>query len=522
MAKSELPSDQPLPSPPPPSFPVVAVSGLTMQFPGVRALDNVDFDLTRSEVHGLVGENGAGKSTLMKLLSGLYRPTAGRILIDGKPVLFRHPIDAQRRGIVMIHQELNLVDELSIADNIFLGREIRQFGLVAGRTLRRRAAEWLGRLHCSLDPAMRVRRLSIAQKQMVEIAKALSADARVLIMDEPTAVLSRREVQSLFELVHRLKQQGVSIVYISHILPEIFRICDRATVLRDGKVVITLGPEMLRKTTERNLASMMVGRPLTDHFPKRSAGNGKAILHVSRLSVRGLAGSAMFDVRAGEILGFAGLIGAGRTELAEGLVGLRKATESELFLDGMPIEIHDLHDAIRHGIAYLPEDRKATGLTMGMSVAANTTIVSLKRYARPLISRRRENAAAAGHVRDLRIKVASVKDPIDSLSGGNQQKVALAKWLEVRPRILIVDEPTRGVDIGAKEQIYALLKRLTDSGMALILISSELNELLGLCHRIAVMRAGKIVGIVDGATATEESLMHLAAGVATAQTDAGV
>lgn len=489
---------------------------LSKEFPGVRALDAVSLLIRAGEVHGIVGENGAGKSTLMKIFSGLYSPSGGTVRVSDRAVELKHPIDAQRLGIVMIHQELNLVDELSVADNIFLGRERVKLGFVNRRATRTKSAELLQSLRCGVDPSVKVKTLSVAQKQMVEIAKALSYDARVLIMDEPTAVLTRRETEALFDVIRRLKADGVAVVYISHILPEVIALCDRITVMRDGKVVTTLEPARAKAVTERELASLMVGRPMADHFPPRAAHGEQTVLEVRNLSVPGKVIDASFEVRRGEILGFAGLIGAGRTELAEAITGLRRKSSGVILIDGREVRIDGPRDAVRAGIAYLSEDRKGTGLTLGMGIAENTTMVSLKRYCRPWIDRRAEDAATERHVRALRIKAPRLRAKIDTLSGGNQQKVALAKWLEIAPKVLIVDEPTRGVDIGAKEQIYALIQSLTEQGMATILISSELNEVLGMCDRIAVMRNGRIAAIVDAASATEDSLMFYAAGVESA------
>jgi ribose transport system ATP-binding protein len=490
---------------------ILATDQVSKSFGTVRALSNVSIALQPGQVHGIVGENGAGKSTLMKILSGVERPTSGRVLVRGEPVELAHPIDAQRVGISMIHQELNLIEDLSVADNIFLGREKATLGWVDQTGTREAAARLLKSVGSEISPGMKVRSLSIAQKQMIEIAKAVSTNASVLIMDEPTAVLSGRETAALFALMDQLRKAGTAIVYISHLLPEVLRMCDQVTVMRDGQVVQTMPIEQVRQIGERGLASKMVGRALADHFPKREPVTGKIAFEVRNLSSpAGRLRDISFTVAHGEILGFAGLIGAGRTEMAEAICGLSPKTSGEIFIDGQPITIRNVRQSVRAGLAYLSEDRKGTGLTLGMSIAQNMTLASLKRW---WIGRRREAGIARSRVADLKIKVGGIHDPVSSLSGGNQQKVALAKWLETSPKVLFVDEPTRGVDIGAKEQIYQLIQSLTRAGMACILISSELNEVIGLSHRIAVMRGGEIATILNAENATEESIMHYAAGV---------
>ncbi len=496
------------------------VTRLTKEFPGIRALDSVSLAIRRAEVHGIVGENGAGKSTLMKILSGIEQPTAGSILLDGTPVTIVSAHAADRLGIAMIHQELNLVDELSVADNIFLGRERTRWRLVHDRSQHTTARELLKRVGCDIDPGRVVKSLSIAQQQLVEIAKALASQARLLIMDEPTAVLSERETTALLELIAQLKRQGVTILYISHHLSEVLAVCDRVTVMRDGRIVRTLDA---KAASESELARLMVGRPLGDYYPRRVPAMDDVLLRVRDLGSAAAPvtlQSVSFEVRQGEILGFAGLIGAGRTEMGEAIVGLWRRRAGTIEIDGRMIEPRSPRDAVQHGVAYLSEDRKGRGLTIDMGVTENTTLVSLKRYCRPLIRCRAEDAAARRHVERLQIRVGTpplhsraLRMPVRTLSGGNQQKVALAKWLEVEPRVLILDEPTRGVDIGAKREIYELICQLAQRGMSCVFISSELPELLGVCHRIAVMRDGSIAAILDASEASEERIMHLAAGV---------
>ena len=493
--------------------PLAEVKGLVKEFPGIRALDDIALAIRRAEVHGIVGENGAGKSTLMKILSGIEQPSVGSILLDGTPVTITSPHAADRLGIAMIHQELNLVDELSVADNIFLGRERTRWRLVHDGSQHATAHELLKRVGCDIDPGRAVKSLSIAQQQLVEIAKAFASHARILIMDEPTAVLSERETAALFELIAQLKRQGVTILYISHHLSEVLAVCDRVTVMRDGRIVRTLDA---KAASESELARLMVGRPLGDYYPKRVPATEDVLLRVrdlgsaaTPLTLEGVS----FEVRRGEILGFAGLIGAGRTEMGEAIVGLRRRNAGTIEVDGRMIAPRSPREAVRHGVAYLSEDRQGRGLTVDMGLTENTTLVSLRRYCRPLISRRAEDAAARGHVERLHIRAGALRRPVRTLSGGNQQKVALAKWLEVEPRVLILDEPTRGVDIGAKREIYDLVGQLAQRGMACVFISSELPELLGVCHRIAVMREGSITAILDAREASEEKIMHLAAGV---------
>jgi ribose transport system ATP-binding protein len=486
------------------SAPAVEFLSVSKRYPAAvaLALQDITLSIRGGEIHGVIGENGAGKSTLMKILAGHERVTSGELKLTA--------------SVAMIHQELNLVDELSVADNIFLGRERRRLGFIDRRWQNAEARRLLASLRCGdIDVRRRCADLPIAQRQMVEIAKALSVQARVLILDEPTAVLSSREIDALFAVMEDLKSQGVTMLYISHLLPEVIRICDRATVLRDGRLVRTLETAELKAATDKQLASMMVGRPMDQHFPVRTLSTSSEVaLEVRNLTVPGHVRDASFQVRPGEIVGFAGLIGAGRTELAEAVAGLRRRSSGEVIVHGRTVASHP-QSAVRAGVAYLSEDRKGTGLTLGMSVLENTTLASLHRHTLSplgLLRRSSELAATRSAITSMSIKTAGPAQRIDNLSGGNQQKVALAKWLETRPKVLIVDEPTRGVDIGAKEQIYKLITDYAASGAAVVLISSELTEILGLAHRILVLRQGQIVGELPGETATEEQIMHLAAG----------
>jgi ribose transport system ATP-binding protein len=515
----------------PDSREITAVENVSMQFGATCALDNVSISFRGGECHGVIGENGAGKSTLMKILAGVQRPTSGIVRYRREIVHFHGVADAQRRGISMIHQELNLIDHLSVAANIFLGREPTKFGLLNRTAIHEQSRRLLMRLLPEIDPTAAVGGLSIAHKQMVEIAKALSLRASVLIMDEPTAVLTRRETAKLFDAIARLRDEGAAVIYISHVLPEVLKVCDRITVLRDGAVAAALAPVDVQHATEQHLASLMVGRSLASFFPPSIATPGATVLEISNVRVPRLRSESMgntgdrvndvsLTLRAGEILGMAGLIGAGRTELCEAIVGFRKRL-GEVKLLGKRILPANPRAALAAGIAYLPEDRKATGLALNLDLISNTTLVSLRRYSRLLLRTRLMRMATQRHVKQMRIRAGNLRQSVGTLSGGNQQKIALAKWLETEPKLLILDEPTRGVDVGARLEIYRLIRDLTSRGMACILVSSELTEVLGMSDRIAVMRGGQLAATLDAATLTrgghavaEEIIMQHAAGVA--------
>jgi ribose transport system ATP-binding protein len=480
-------------------MPRLAVENIVMEFPAVRALDGVSLAFEPGEVHGVIGENGAGKSTLMKILGGVQEPTAGSITLDGQPVSLMGVKSSQSQGIAMIHQELNLVDELTVAENVFLGREISHLGVLDRANMGALTAGFLEQVHAKFSPFTLVGELSIAGKQLVEIAKAISMNASILIMDEPTAVLSEPEADALFELVGKLKERGTTVLYISHRLVEVCTICDRITVLRDGKKIETIDA---KDANPAKLADLMVGRPLGDFYPpKLPAPEGKPVLECGAL-----------NVRPGEIVGLAGLVGAGRTELAEAIFGTRPAVV-ELRIDGVPQRIRNPKQAKHHGIAYVSEDRKGVGLHITLSVTQNVTMANLRAYGQVVVGSRTEHAAAERWKRDLDIRASDLDDAVVNVSGGNQQKVSIAKWLDAKPKILILDEPTRGVDVGAKREIYNLIQQLAKEGMACIMISSELPEIIGLCHRAFVMREGEIVGELKESELTEESVMRLAAGV---------
>jgi ribose transport system ATP-binding protein len=487
---------------------VLELRHITRTFPGVRALDNVTFACRPAEVHAVVGENGAGKSTLMKIVAGALAPDAGEIIAHGRQVRFEGPREAQRLGISVVYQEFNLLPHMSVAENIFLGREPRtRLGLLDWDRLRRDARAVLDRLAVRLDPSVSVGRLSVAQQQEVEIAKALSFHAEIILMDEPSAVLAGNELERLFEIIGALKQQGVTVIYISHRLAEVFQISDRVTVLKDGQLI---GTVRTAEVSRPELIRMMVGRPLEEAFPEPGHGEG----HL-RLSVRGLSNDAVrdvsFDVRGGEIVGLAGLVGAGRTSLARALFGADPVAGGEIVLDGRPLQHGSPRAALRGGLALVPEDRKTQGLVLGLSVRKNVSLPILDRLQRwGLLSRRREREVVAAAIRDLKVRTPSLDQEVQYLSGGNQQKVVFAKWLTTAPRVLILDEPTRGIDVATKAEIYLLMRALASAGSGILLISSELPELLGMSDRILVMRDGRIAGELSRAEATEEKILALA------------
>jgi ribose transport system ATP-binding protein len=482
------------------------------QFGPVQVLHGVSFAVEPGRILGLIGENGAGKSTLMKIAAGQERPTGGTLRVEGRDVSFRDARDAERQGITLIHQEFNLAEDLTIAQNIFLGHERTHGPLLDDRAMRDEARAVLAQVGLQHDPETPVRRLIVAEKQLVEIARALSRRARLLVMDEPTAALSPGEAERLFALMRQLRASGVTIVYISHKLDEIERITDEVLVMRDGRVVAR---EPTAQLTRQQMARLMVGRELSDLFPPRRPAPGAdvpVLLAVEGLTVPGWAEDASFEIRAGEILGFAGLVGAGRTEMFEGLVGLRPAHARRVTLAGREVRIRSPRDAMDRGLTYLSEDRKGRGLHLALGLAENLTLMDLARYAHPLLDRGAERAALARAVTDFGIRAASLDVPASSLSGGNQQKLALAKVLQPRPRVVVLDEPTRGVDVGAKRDIYFLIERLASQGCAVAVVSSELLELIGLCHRVAVMRAGRLGATLPAGGLTEEELIAHATG----------
>ena len=491
--------------------PVLEMRHIRKTFPGVVALDDVDFELRRGEVHILLGENGAGKSTLMKILSGAYQKSAGQIILDGAEVEIKNPKHAQTLGISTIYQEFNLIPHLSVGENIFLGREPAQLpGLIDQRAIFQAATRALAGLGLTLDPHQLVKELRVAEQQMVEVAKALSLDARILIMDEPTAALTEHEIGELFATIRRLKDKGVAIVYISHRMEELFEIGDRVTVLRDGR---TVGTYEVRGMSKSELIRLMVNRELTELFPKERATRGPEVLRVEGLSTKNGLKDISFSLHKGEVLGLAGLMGAGRTELARAIFGLDQITSGTIYIKGEPQRIGSPRSAINSGIGFLTEDRKAQGLVLPLSVKENLCLSSVDKFSRwGIMDTDEEQRAAGRYVKELRIRTPSLDQKVVFLSGGNQQKVVLSKWLCCEAEVFIFDEPTRGVDVGAKAEIYQLMNRLTASGVAIIMISSEMLEVLGMSDRILVMRGGRITGEFSAREATQERVLQCALG----------
>jgi ribose transport system ATP-binding protein len=494
------------------SAPLVEIRSLSKAFAGVQALAEVQFELKAGEVHALMGENGAGKSTLMKILSGVYQRDGGEILLDGQPVEIPTPRAAQALGIQIIHQELNLMNHLSAAQNIFIGREPRKFGglLLDEDALNAQAAAIFARLHLALDPRTPVGELTVAKQQMVEIAKALSFDSRVLIMDEPTAALNDAEIAELFRIIRQLQGHGVGIVYISHKMDELKRISDRVTVMRDGRYI---GTVPTGDTPMETIIGMMVGRALV-HEARRIPDNSRndVVLEVRGLCRGHVIRDVGFTLRRGEILGLAGLMGAGRTEVARAIFGADPLDAGEIRVHGKPAAIRSPRDAVAHGIGYLSEDRKQFGLATGLDVQTNVVLPSMARFLKGgfWLDAASVRTTAADYVQRLAIKTPSVDQPVRLLSGGNQQKIVIAKWLLRDCDILFFDEPTRGIDVGAKNEIYKLLDALAESGKAIVMISSELPEVLRMSHRILVMCEGRVTGELPAAGATQEAIMALA------------
>ena len=496
-------------------LPFIQFCGITKTFGGVTALRDVTLDLAHGECHGLMGENGAGKSTLGKVLAGIHAPDAGELLIDGTPHRFTSPRDAMAAGVAMVHQELAFCSELSVAENLCMGRYPRRAGglLLDRPAMNRRAEELLARIGMTLDVRCPMRELSTAQEQLVQIAAAVGTDPRVLIFDEPTSSLSEPEAQHLFTLIESLRARGMTLVYVSHRMPELFRLCDKISVLRDGAYVGTLGREEM---TQDAVVRMMIGRSVDEYFPHHAAGaEGEIVLKVRGLSSPGRFRSVNFDVRAGEIVGFAGLVGAGRSEVAKAIFGLDRQASGEVEIAGCKLTLGSVRAAMRAGVGLVPEDRKRQGCVLHMPCRSNVSMAILERLQIGFgwLDRPRERQIASQYFEQLRVKAASLDAPVNSLSGGNQQKIVLAKWLARGGQLLIVDEPTRGVDVGAKAAIHALIDDLAKKGLAVVLISSELPEVLNLASRVIVMREGNVVGELSRTEITQERMLRLMAGV---------
>jgi ribose transport system ATP-binding protein len=480
---------------------------ITKRFPGVVALDRVDFELERGEVHVLLGENGAGKSTLVKMLAGAYRPDEGEILLDGEAASISSATDAQKLGISTIYQEFNLVPQFTVAENIFLGRQPRRFRFVDRRKMREEARKLLDRMKVLVDPDALVSNLGVAQRQMVEIAKALSLNARILIMDEPTASLSGQEIERLFEIVRGLKEEEVAMIFISHHLEEVSEIGDRVTVLRDGKVV----DRVPASTKHSQLVRMMVGRSVEAQFPRQRPEVGEVLLEVKNLAREGVLEDVSFSLRAGEVVGVAGIVGAGRTELARAIFGVDPGEAGEVWVEGRRMERGDPREAKRRGMGFVTEDRQGQGIVPPLSVAENLGLASLERNTSAgLVDRREQRKRARKMIEDLNIRTPGPEQEIRYLSGGNQQKVVIGKWLLADSRVLIMDEPTRGIDVGAKVEIYELMNELTENGAGILMISSDLPEVLGMSDRILVMSGGRITGELSVEEANGENVMELA------------
>jgi ribose transport system ATP-binding protein len=490
----------------------IQMQNISKAFNGNAVLKNVQFSLQTGEVHALMGENGAGKSTLMKILTGVYTKDTGRILIDGTERSFKNAKEAEENGIAFIHQELNILPNLTVAENMFLGKELRygKTGVLRTREMNEKAEKQLASLGLHVKGSKLAGELSVGQQQLIEIGKALMTNAKVIIMDEPTAALTDREIETLFEVINRLRKEGVSFIYISHRMEEIFTICDAITILRDGEYV---GMRLIPETSFDEVVSMMVGRSIGERYPERTADLGETIFEVRGATKKGVFENVSFSIRKGEILGVAGLMGAGRTEIMKAIFGYDKLDSGQIFMNGQEIKIKSPIDAIRHGIAFITEDRKSEGLLLDFSIRENLTLTNFQRVSKSgVIQSSKEKEFTSSMMKKLNVKAAGSEQPVKSLSGGNQQKVVLAKWLGIEPKLLILDEPTRGVDVGAKKEIYSIMNELTAQGAAVIMVSSELSEILGMSDRVLVIHEGKAGGIVERSGATQESIMSLATG----------
>lgn len=498
---------------------LLSAERISKSFGEVPVLFSIDFSLSTGEVHAVVGENGAGKSTLMKILSGLEQPTSGTIRVDG--VITKLPPNGQavNLGIVVIHQELNLADHLSVSESIFLGRELTKSGFLLRKQMQEEAKRVLDLLHVSIDVNATIKSLSVADKQMVEIAKAISRDARVLIMDEPTAVLSQTESDALFEQIDRLREQGVGIIFISHKLNEVKRLADRVTVLRDGQLITTVDAQDL---TADSIAQMMVGRELSNLYPPKHEPDTDAaiVLRVSELSTPDGVSDVSFDLRKGEVLGLAGLIGSGRTQTLEAVVGLIQKSSGTIEYEGEPVNFSKVSEAVDRGIVYMTKDRKGKGLLVNSHLRPNLTLLTLSKHVQNrFLNTKSEDEALKRAVRRFDVRARDASVTVGQLSGGNQQKLLLGKVMEAEPRIIIIDEPTRGIDVGTKQQIYHIIAALAAEGASIVVISSEMQEIIGLCHRVLVMREGRMTGALEGTEINEGEIMRYAAGLKDAKSD---
>ncbi len=489
---------------------LLSVTQIIKEFSGVRVLNDINIDIRQGEVFGILGENGAGKSTLLKIICGVYTPTSGAITLRGTPVSITSPMKAKRMGISMIPQEFNLIPTLTVFENIFLGSEIKNGVLLNKKAMREKTSSLLAELKTDLSPDSLIANLSVAEKQMVEIAKALVHESDILIMDEPTTVLTSVEVTVLFDLIARLKEKNVTILFISHKLNEVKRICDRILVLRDGDQICI---NEIDEVDEQDMAKKMVGRELSQVFPDKSVPEDEEVLRVENLSDLKFLQNISFSLKKGELLGFSGLIGAGRTELAECIMGLRPRSSGDIFVKGEKAQINSPLDALSYKLAYMSEDRKGKGLLMHFGIPENISLISLAKYTNVFINKKKVQQSADDYIDAFDIKAASLKAELDYFSGGNQQKVYLSKWMDTDPFILILDEPTRGIDVNAKKEIYHFINSLVTRGVSCILISSELEEIIGLCTRVLVMREGRITGEMEGDHINEEEIMFSAAGV---------
>ena len=485
---------------------ILSLQHISKEFPGVKALDDVSINVERGTIHGLVGENGAGKSTLIKVLAGIYQPNAGEVVLEGKAHHFANPIEARRAGISVVHQEIKLAEPLSVAENMFLGNVMMKGRLVDWKGMRQRARDIVADLGMDIDVNAQVSSLTVAKKQIVEIMHAINNNSKILVMDEPSAVLTNRELEVMFRIVRQLRERGITIIYISHRLDEVFDLCDNVSVLRDGQHIDTLPIE---KIDRRGLINMMVGREMGQEYPKESGKIGDTILEVKNLT-RGILQDISFEVKAGEVFGISGLVGAGRTELARAILGIDKPESGEVYVRGKKTNYHTFADAIKDGLGLIPEDRKLQGLVQIMSVKYNTTLVNLPRIIQGGVIRNAlEEKLSEEYATKLRVVTPSMETQVQYLSGGNQQKVVIAKWLFQDSEILFLDEPTRGIDVGAKAEIYRLINQMVQEGKTVIMISSEMPELLGMCDRIMVMHEGHKMGELTAEEATQEKIMAL-------------